>query len=924
MRESARKICLLATALLLPACGSNNASPPAPPGPPPGNFTQTFPINNAADQPTRPTLDWTAAADAVSYRVEIASDPGFSTIVLDTPGVTDLFTTIGSDLARSTDHWWRVTAVNPGGQTVAGNAALKFRTIPPPPASFTLLGPEDGQSFVVSPVTFEWTSSAGSVRYLIDVSRQPDFSTLDLNVQTTNLKVTASFLPNTLYYWRVRAVNAGGETSSEVRTFTTENVHGSLVSRIGTLIALAYDSFRNRVYLSNNTNGTIERYDVTSGTFLAPVVVGNDPHGLDLTPDGSRLLVCLRIPGTVAVLDLSTDPPLIERTITLPPSFTNETILPSAVATLSNGLAFVAFFNSTSPLREINLSSWAVTTRSECRPYTGTIGSPFGLTPSRTVLVVSESGLSGGDWWDYETATNVFTNHDFDVGTSYFSALNAAGTLIAFSDQFLSRTNVLQALIPQTDNLLFHPDGLRFLRIVKDRAFVGIGSLTTYLDLELLPLAAQLQGPAVMNPAGTRFFAIAAGGLIDLPLPQNRPPVIEPIPRMVVTSGTSVGAKVQARDPDGDPVSLSVGTLPANATFNSATGLLQFSPAVGQQGQNFIVWVRATAGGQTRMARVDLEVPSPGGPTLRLIPIAGVLKELSFDSVRNRLYIANEDHNRIETVDLATASLMSPIPVGPGPDGIDLNATKSTLVLCPFRSGYIETVDLTATPPALGWHREVPLEPTYFLRRPEDVAVAANGKALFASSYGGTALTPVWEMTLSTGTVTRRLDIPNVNSTIWEPGSFSATGDRTKIIIGTGAVSSGSVYRYVSSTDSFLSKVDTGVFYRDLATNLDGSRICTSIPGGIVQSAQIYDGSVGYLGQLTEATYMTAFSPDSSKIYWVPQGKAELVTTETTAYAELGRVTLPAAVKGRMALNASGDRLFLVVDGGLLIINVVP
>jgi subtilisin-like proprotein convertase family protein len=75
---------------------------------------------------TTPTLSWLAASQAVSYTLQVASDPGFATIVYSAT-VTGTSHTIGVNLAGNTTYYWRVRSQN-GCGTSAFSAVSSFRT----------------------------------------------------------------------------------------------------------------------------------------------------------------------------------------------------------------------------------------------------------------------------------------------------------------------------------------------------------------------------------------------------------------------------------------------------------------------------------------------------------------------------------------------------------------------------------------------------------------------------------------------------------------------------------------------------------------------------------------------------------------------------------------------------------------------------
>src|SRR5262249_43928065 len=62
---------------------------------------------------------------------------------------------------------------------------------------------------------------------------------------------------------------------------------------------MVYDSGRDLLYFATD-HGTVERYSPTTGVLLAPWKVGNNLRGIDLTPDGSALLVADGLRGATA------------------------------------------------------------------------------------------------------------------------------------------------------------------------------------------------------------------------------------------------------------------------------------------------------------------------------------------------------------------------------------------------------------------------------------------------------------------------------------------------------------------------------------------------------------------------------------------------------------------------------------------------
>ncbi|HVE42756.1 MAG TPA: PQQ-binding-like beta-propeller repeat protein [Planctomycetota bacterium] len=163
-----RPLFVLLVAVLLPACGGggSSGSPGPGPGPAPLAFQLLTPANAEALAPTRPHFSWEVALGAFSYRIEISNSLNFTTIVLDQVVTTTTWSP-ALPLAGSTPHWWRVRAVNFGGETFATNNPRSFTTV----NTANVWGTqgmdarhggsnpfETGQP----PLTFAWSTSLGS------------------------------------------------------------------------------------------------------------------------------------------------------------------------------------------------------------------------------------------------------------------------------------------------------------------------------------------------------------------------------------------------------------------------------------------------------------------------------------------------------------------------------------------------------------------------------------------------------------------------------------------------------------------------------------------------------------------------------------------------------------------------------------------
>ncbi|MBL0926042.1 MAG: hypothetical protein IBJ11_00105 [Phycisphaerales bacterium] len=100
---------------------------------PPGEFKLVSPINDEIVAKVPPNtsgnvdLTWTTATGAVNYKIQVASDPGFSSIVFDSGNVTGTTLTVSPALAGGARYFWRASATNPGGTVQATPTFGQFR-----------------------------------------------------------------------------------------------------------------------------------------------------------------------------------------------------------------------------------------------------------------------------------------------------------------------------------------------------------------------------------------------------------------------------------------------------------------------------------------------------------------------------------------------------------------------------------------------------------------------------------------------------------------------------------------------------------------------------------------------------------------------------------------------------------------------------
>lgn len=174
------------------------------------------PARGALVRDYTPVLDWKNSTTPAGrsfdyYRVQIASDPKFSAIILDemtTPGtVKDSSFIPETELPANAPYYWRVRACNADLHYSSWSTVRSFRTALTPPV---LISPAEEEVSVVRRPTLDWEDVTGATGYKLVVSRHADFSTPLLSVNITDSIYNASEwtfkLPaNKVIYWRVKA-----------------------------------------------------------------------------------------------------------------------------------------------------------------------------------------------------------------------------------------------------------------------------------------------------------------------------------------------------------------------------------------------------------------------------------------------------------------------------------------------------------------------------------------------------------------------------------------------------------------------------------------------------------------------------------------------------------------------------------------------
>ena len=155
--------------------------------------------------------------------------------------------------------------------------------------------------------------------------------------------------PSPLRFWYLRPP-AGTPGSASISITTAEGAVNyprgytyakqiKIYTVTGVLVDTVYDARRHRVYVTNSPQNRIEVFSTDTHAFLQPIATGQDPRGLDLLPDGSRLLVCNSGNSSISVIDPDTG--TTEHIFTIPAPVPINVAQPQRVAGTNTGNALV-------------------------------------------------------------------------------------------------------------------------------------------------------------------------------------------------------------------------------------------------------------------------------------------------------------------------------------------------------------------------------------------------------------------------------------------------------------------------------------------------------------------------------------------------------------------------------------------------------
>lgn len=191
--------------------------------------TLLLPANSSSNISVTPYLDWSNSANTSHYKLWISLTSTFDTLVFSKDTILPSeFTVPDSILGYDTLYYWKVMALNYAGAS-NWSQVFRFRTVPfgsGTPAVPVLLSPPNNATNVSAVALLDWGDAMLAVNYHLNIATDLNFNNMIQSTDTITLsqyKIQPGILNhNTLYFWRVRAINTLGQSKwSSVFVFRT-------------------------------------------------------------------------------------------------------------------------------------------------------------------------------------------------------------------------------------------------------------------------------------------------------------------------------------------------------------------------------------------------------------------------------------------------------------------------------------------------------------------------------------------------------------------------------------------------------------------------------------------------------------------------------------------------------------------------------
>ncbi|MAO66161.1 MAG: hypothetical protein CL666_14290 [Balneola sp.] len=246
------------------------------------------PANEAADMDTALVLSWEELAVVESYQLQVSENVNFSSLEIDLSGISEN-NTEATGLDFGSAYYWRVRSFT-SQDTSDWSGIFEFTTKIIAPKAPQIVSPVNAAVDIDISPELIWRQMVNAESYLVEVSEAENFGStvFSENVADTVISVSSELNYESVYYWRVSAVNEAGESEwSEAGSFTTiEKVNEAPVvsQKLGSLSLLEDFGENTAAILSTN-------FSDPEGEELTFEVINNSESPFEVTLQADSLML---------------------------------------------------------------------------------------------------------------------------------------------------------------------------------------------------------------------------------------------------------------------------------------------------------------------------------------------------------------------------------------------------------------------------------------------------------------------------------------------------------------------------------------------------------------------------------------------------------------------------------------------------------
>jgi hypothetical protein len=315
---------------------------------------------------------------------------------------------------------------------------------------------------------------------------------------------------------------------------------------------------------------------------------------------------------------------------------------------------------------------------------------------------------------------------------------------------------------------------------------------------------------------------------------------------------------------------------------------------------------------------------SAGTPSTKPIPTLTTRRDIVFDHSGQFAYITTSD-GFVERYNLSNGNLEIVRDLGGSLYGVDIAADDSFLLVAQgdcgvaegafqklnLASGNITNIDYPRSPQEIGtW----------------SVAIGLNGSALGTTQFNGSGWVPLRQIDLATNTVWARKDVPGSNgSAVTGATIIHRSADHTRFYFWEADISSGPVFTYSATTNTFGPNLQTGFFAEtcSAAVNRNGSLLATRIgTHATIDTAPDYN----FVRPFNGLDGGVAFDAVAEIFYAVNTVSDQIVAYNTNNFAEQFRISVGESLysdyttefgTGTLVASQDGHYLALATQSGV-------